>query len=51
MEFWRGPAYTAYVDYLEASGGFYYEVRGPDIFLGRSAECLYSDGAMRQYTA
>jgi len=25
MEFWRGPAYTAYVDYLEASGGFYYE--------------------------
>lgn len=26
MDFWRGPAYTAYVDYLEASGGFYYEV-------------------------
>lgn len=27
MDFWRAPAYTAYVDYLEASGGFYYEVR------------------------
>ena len=27
MNFWRAPAYTAYVDYLEASGGFYYEVR------------------------
>jgi len=27
MDFWRSPAYTAYVDYLEASGGFYYEVR------------------------
>lgn len=25
MDFWRAPAYTAYVDYLEASGGFYYE--------------------------
>ena len=28
MDFWRAPAYTAYVDYLEATGGFYYEV-GP----------------------
>jgi len=27
MDFWRSPAYTAYVDYLETSGGFYYEVR------------------------
>jgi hypothetical protein len=27
MDLWRAPAYTAYVDYLEASGGFYYEVR------------------------
>lgn len=26
MEFWRGEAYTAYVDYLESTGGFYYEV-------------------------
>jgi len=25
MDFWRAPAYTAYVDYLESSGGFYYE--------------------------
>lgn len=26
MEFWRGEAYTAYVDYLEGTGGFFYEV-------------------------
>lgn len=26
MEFWRGEAYTAFFDYLEAKGGFYYEV-------------------------
>jgi len=25
MEFWRGDAYSAYVDYLESTGGFYYE--------------------------
>lgn len=29
MEFWRGEAYTAYVDYLESTGGFYYEVSLP----------------------
>lgn len=32
MDFWRAPAYTAYVDYLEASGGFYYEVRTSPLF-------------------
>jgi len=26
MEFWRGEVYTAYVDYLEETGGFFYEV-------------------------
>lgn len=25
MEFWRGEAYTAYFDWLESKGGFYYE--------------------------
>lgn len=30
MEFWRGEAYTAYVDYLESTGGFYYEVKAVD---------------------
>lgn len=25
MSFWRGPAYTAYFDYLDSTGGFYYE--------------------------
>ena len=27
--FWIGEAYTAYVDYLESTGGFYYEVKPP----------------------
>lgn len=27
MDFWRGPAYTAFFEHLERSGGFYYEVR------------------------
>ena len=26
MEFWRGEVYTAYVDHLEKTGGFFYEV-------------------------
>ncbi|KAJ7774597.1 glycosyltransferase family 15 protein [Mycena maculata] len=25
MDFWRGPAYTKFFDFLEAKGGFYYE--------------------------
>ena len=27
MDFWRGDAYTAYFDYLDRTGGFYYEVQ------------------------
>ena len=26
MDFWRGPAYTAFFEYLDSKGGFYYEV-------------------------
>ena len=25
MDFWRGPAYSAFFEYLEKTGGFYYE--------------------------
>jgi len=25
MDFWRGPAYTAFFEYLDSTGGFYYE--------------------------
>jgi alpha 1,2-mannosyltransferase len=25
LDFWRGPAYTAFFDFLESRGGFYYE--------------------------
>lgn len=33
MDFWRGPAYTAFFDYLDATGGFYYEVRSSRLLL------------------
>jgi len=26
MDFWRGPAYTDFFNFLDATGGFYYEV-------------------------
>jgi len=26
MDFWRGEAYTAFFEYLDRHGGFYYEV-------------------------
>jgi alpha 1,2-mannosyltransferase len=26
LDFWRGEAYTAFFEYLDRSGGFYYEV-------------------------
>ena len=29
MDFWRGEAYTAFFNYLDSHGGFYYEVRPP----------------------
>jgi hypothetical protein len=27
MDFWRSPAFTAFFEYLDSTGGFYYEVR------------------------
>jgi len=27
MDFWRGPAYTEFFQFLDSKGGFYYEVR------------------------
>jgi len=26
LDFWRGEAYTAFFEYLDSHGGFYYEV-------------------------
>lgn len=51
MDFWRAPAYTAFFEYLDASGGFYYEV---SFFLPigvRQPFTLDSAGEMRLYTA
>lgn len=28
LDFWRGEAYTKFVEFLDEKGGFYYEVRG-----------------------
>ena len=32
MDFWRGEAYSAFFEYLDRRGGFYYEVRRPSLF-------------------
>ena len=31
MDFWRGPAYSAYFEALDKAGGFYYEVRSSSL--------------------
>ena len=32
MDFWRGEAYSKFFEYLDSTGGFYYEVRSPSLF-------------------
>ena len=35
LDFWRGEAYTKFVEFLDEKGGFYYEVRRQDrVFFG-----------------
>lgn len=36
MDFWRSPAYQRYFDYLDAQGGFYYEVSTHPVLLSFS---------------
>jgi alpha 1,2-mannosyltransferase len=51
MDFWRGPAYSAYVDYLISKGGFYYErwgdapvhTIGAGLFLSRDQIHFFDD--------
>ena len=55
MEFWRGPAYTAFFEYLDQQGGFYYEVRSLSdptrrVYLFLTLFNPHSAGAMRLYT-
>ena len=38
MDFWRGPAYTAFFEYLDSKGGFYYEV--PSLFRKKKQEFI-----------
>ena len=32
LDFWRGEAYTKFVEFLDEKGGFYYEVSGAGLF-------------------
>ena len=54
LDFWRGPVYSAFFEYLEARGGFYYEVRlvSPFFFSMFLSLTVWPDsgGAMRQCT-
>jgi hypothetical protein len=36
LDFWRGSVYTAFFNYLDSHGGFYYEVRHPSLFISLS---------------
>jgi hypothetical protein len=38
MELWRSEAYTAFFDYLDQKGGFYYEVCMSSVRAGRRAD-------------
>ncbi|KAK1221982.1 hypothetical protein PQX77_015199, partial [Marasmius sp. AFHP31] len=51
MDFWRGPAYTAFFEYLDSKGGFYYEVRAPTSFLPHAHHLTISVGEMPPSTA
>lgn len=53
MNFWRGPAYQAFFEYLDEKGGFYYEVRysSTSHLLADSALADPSDGEMPLYIA
>jgi len=55
MDFWRGPAYTAFFDYLDRQGGFYYEVRASHAHIPKQRSnfvflCLYSVGVTHRCT-
>ena len=41
MDFWRGEAYSKFFDYLDATGGFYYE-RWGDAPVHSIAAALFS---------
>jgi Glycolipid 2-alpha-mannosyltransferase len=32
LDFWRGEAYSAFFEFLDSKGGFYYEVPFPSLF-------------------
>lgn len=49
LDFWRGEAYSAYFDYLDRRGGFYYEVGCLEIVAYAPTDPIsisVSDGAM-----
>ena len=49
MDFWRSEAYMAYFAFLDAKGGFYYEVSGAvSAFFESRLISEDSDGGMRQ---
>lgn len=42
LNFWRGEAYSKYFDYLDQTGGFYYEVCHPFFFPALACQSLIS---------
>ena len=56
MDLWRGEAYTAFFNYLDHNGGFYYQVCPSLLLVNMNSadpieiSCMNSDGVMRQST-
>lgn len=56
MDLWRGEAYTAFFNYLDHNGGFYYQVYPLPFLVDMNREdpteisCMNSAGAMRPST-
>jgi alpha 1,2-mannosyltransferase len=42
LDFWRGEAYTKFVDFLDKKGGFYYEVRHSRSFAEFHSDSYFS---------
>ena len=54
MDFWRGPAYTDFFNYLEEKGGFYYEVRvilSPGLYIALTRVQRWGDAPVHSIAA
>jgi hypothetical protein len=51
MDFWRSEAYTKFFEYLESTGGFYYEVNYRRMLSVNVSLTVHRDGEMHPFIA